>query len=293
MLVTDWRRIACTVASVLILFSTAPAPVRAQDEPALANATDATLLDLPVPEASAPTTDLRIPGEHVQPEHAAGAAIRDDSDSVVRSAAREPAEPEPYDPWEAFNSKVFEFNRRMDKHALKPVAMGWKTVVPAPAQTMIANVFDNLNIVPRVVNNVLQGNWNGAERELTRFLINSTVGAAGLFDPARDVWHITKSPADFGQTLGKWGAGPGPYLVLPFMAPLTVRDGIGKLVDRAIDPLSYVVPLIPALGLTAGNRLNERALNYELFADFDDAVIDAYSAVRDIYLQRRERGLNE
>jgi phospholipid-binding lipoprotein MlaA len=290
---TDWRRTACTFASVLILFSTAPAPVRAQDESELPDATDATLLDLPVPETSAPTTDSRIPGERFQPEYGEGAPIRDESDSVVRSAGREPVEPEPYDPWEAFNSKVFEFNRRMDKYALKPVAKGWKTVVPAPAQTMIANVFDNLNVVPRVVNNVLQGNWNGAERELSRFLINSTVGAAGLFDPAKDVWHITKSPADFGQTLGKWGAGPGPYLVLPFMTPLTVRDGIGKLVDRAIDPLSYVVPLIPALSLTAGNRINERALNYELFADFDDAVIDAYSAVRNFYLQRRDRMLNE
>ena len=282
---TRWCRAACAFASVLIVFSTAPAPVRAQDESELANTTtDATLLDRPLPEASAPTTDLRNPGESIQPEHAEGAA--------TRSATREPAELEHYDPWEAFNSRAFEFNRHMDKYALKPVAKGWKTVVPRPAQTMIANVFDNLNVVPRVVNNALQGNWNGAERELSRFLINSTVGVAGLFDPAKDVWHITKSPADFGQTLGKWGAGPGPYLILPFMEPLTVRDGIGKVVDRAIDPLSYVVPLIPALSLTVGNRINERALNYELFVDFDDAVIDAYSAVRDGYLQRREHMLN-
>jgi phospholipid-binding lipoprotein MlaA len=175
---------------------------------------------------------------------------------------------------------------------LKPVAKGWKTVVPAPAQAMIANVFDHVNVVPRVVNNVLQGNWNGAERELSRFLLNSTAGVGGLFDAATDS-HITKSPADFGQTLGKWGIGPGPYLVVPFMEPLTVRDGIGKLVDRAIDPLSYVVPLIPALSLTAGKRINERALSNELFMDFDNSVIDAYSAVRDGYLQRREHMLNE
>jgi phospholipid-binding lipoprotein MlaA len=273
------------------MFSTAPAPVRAQDESELANTTDdttdATVLDSPVPAASAPPTDLRIPGEGTQPERTDGAAIRDESD-----AAREPAELEHYDPWEAFNSKAFEFNRRMDTYALKPVAKGWKTVVPAPAQAMIANVFDHVNVVPRLVNNVLQGNWNGAERELSRFLLNSTAGVGGLFDPATDS-HITKSPADFGQTLGKWGIGPGPYLVLPFMGPLTVRDGIGKLVDRAIDPLSYVVPLIPALSLTAGKRINERALSYELFLDFDNSVIDAYSAVRDGYLQRREHMLNE
>ena len=285
MTMTHWCRAACAFASVLIVFSTAPAPVCAQDESELANkATDPTLLDRPAPEANAPTTDLRILGERIQPEDVEGAD---------RSVTREPAELEHYDPWEAFNSKAFEFNRHMDKHVLKPVAKGWKTVVPGPAQTMIANVFTNLNVVPRVVNNALQGNWNGAERELSRFLINSTVGVAGMFDPAKDVWNISKSPADFGQTLGKWGAGPGPYLVLPFMEPLTVRDGIGKVVDRAIDPLSYVVPLIPALTLTVGNRINERALNYELFVDFDDAVIDAYSAVRDGYLQRREHMLNE
>ena len=229
---------------------------------------DATLLDRPVPAASAPR-------------------------SVVPPAAGEPGELEDYDPWEKFNEKAFEFNRRMDKYALKPVAMGWKTVVPEPAGIMIANAFDNLNVVPRVVNNLLQGKWNGAGREVSRFLINSTAGVGGLFDPAKDVWHITKSPADFGQTLGKWGIGPGPYLVLPFMEPLTVRDGIGKVIDRTIDPLTYVVPLIPALSLMAGNRVNERALNDELFAAFDDNVIDAYAAVRNGYLRRRELRVNE
>jgi phospholipid-binding lipoprotein MlaA len=229
---------------------------------------DATLLDRPVPEASAPR-------------------------SVVPPAAGEPEILEDYDPWEEFNAKTFEFNRRMDKYALKPIAMGWKAVVPQPAGIMISNAFDNLIVVPRVVNNLLQGKWTGAGREVSRFLINSTVGVGGLLDPAKDVWHVTKSPADFGQTLGKWGIGPGPYLVLPFMEPLTVRDGIGKVIDRTIDPLTYVVPLIPALTLIAGNRVNERALNYELFAAFDDDVIDAYSAVRNGYLRLREHRINE
>ena len=230
--------------------------------------TDATLLDRPVPAASAPSV-------------------------AVPPGAGEPGDLEDYDPWEQFNAKTFEFNRRMDKYALKPVAMGWKTVVPQPAGIMIANAFDNLTVVPRVVNNLLQGKWNGAGREVTRFLINSTAGVGGLYDPAKDVWHITKSPADFGQTLGKWGIGPGPYLVLPFMEPLTVRDGIGKVIDRTIDPLTYLVPVIPALSLMAGNRVNERALNDELFAAFDDDVIDAYSAVRNGYLRLREHRVNE
>jgi phospholipid-binding lipoprotein MlaA len=230
--------------------------------------TDATLLDRPVPAASSQR-------------------------SVVPPAAGEPGELEDYDPWEKFNEKAFEFNRRMDKYALKPVAMGWKTAVPEPAGIMIANAFDNLTVVPRVVNNLLQGKWHGAGREVSRFLINSTVGVGGFYDPAKDVWQITKSPADFGQTLGKWGIRPGPYLVLPFMEPLTVRDGIGKVIDRTIDPLTYLVPVIPALTLMAGNRVNERALNDELFAAFDDNVIDAYAAVRNGYLRRRELRVNE
>lgn len=219
-----------------------------------------------------------------------GAATRDESGAVVPSAA---GESEDFDPWERFNAKTFEINRRLDKYALKPVAKGWKTVVPERAGIMISNAFDNLTVVPRVVNNVLQGKWDGAGRELSRFLINSTAGVGGLFDPAKDVWHITNSPADFGQTLGRWGVEPGPYLVLPFMEPVTVRDGIGKLVDRAMDPLTYLVPLVPALILVAGNRVNERALNYDLFEGFDDSVIDAYAAVRNGYLQRRDRMLKD
>jgi phospholipid-binding lipoprotein MlaA len=350
---THWRRTTCTFASVLIMLSTAPAPVRAQDESVLAKNTQNPVTDLisvlfqnssfgvgpkddvevqyilniqpaipfrltdewnVITRTIAPliydveltpgvgevfglgdmlSTDLRILGERLQPDDAEGAAIRDESGSVIQPATGEPAELEHYDPWEGFNGKMFEFNRRIDKYGLKPVAKGWKTVVPEQAQIMISNVFENFNVVPRVVNNLLQGKWKGAERELSRFLINSTAGIGGLFDPATDVWHITKSPADFGQTLGKWGAGPGPYLVLPFMEPLTVRDGIGKIIDRAMDPLTYVIPLVPALSLTLGNRVNERALNYELFVGFDDGVIDAYTAVRDVYLQRRERVLND
>jgi phospholipid-binding lipoprotein MlaA len=255
---------ACHVNSVPI----ATADWKADADDRWTSSTNATLLDRPVPAASAPR-------------------------SVVPPVAGEPGDLEDYDPWEQFNAKTFEFNRRMDKYALKPVAMGWKTVVPQPAGIMIANAFDNLTVVPRVVNNLLQGKWNGAGREVTRFLINSTAGVGGLYDPAKDVWHITKSPADFGQTLGKWGIGAGPYLVLPFMEPLTVRDGIGKVVDRTIDPLTYVVPVIPALSLMVGNRVNERALNDELFAAFDDDVIDAYSAVRNGYLRLREHRVNE
>src|SRR5205823_8102169 len=108
------------------------------------------------------------------------------------------------------------------------VAKVYNVIIPEPFQVLIANGFDNIGFVPRMVNSLLQGKWGGAGREISRFLINSTAGIGGLFDPAKDYWGIHKSREDFGQTLGVWGAGAGPYLVMPLMEPLTVRDGIGK-----------------------------------------------------------------
>ena len=174
------------------------------------------------------------------------------------------------------------------------IARAYRIVMPEPWQVLIANGFDNINFVPRLINSLLQGKWGGAGRELSRFLINSTAGVGGLFDPAKNYWGIQKSREDFGQTLGFWGAPPGPYLVLPFMEPLTVRDGIGKGVDGLLDPLSYVLPFFwDRLGMKAGDTLNDRALNYDLFQGFEESVIDLYSAVRHGYLQRRQQLIKE
>lgn len=211
-----------------------------------------------------------------------------------RNALDADAEFEPYDPWEPFNEKMFEFNRQLDRFVLKPVANVYRHVMPEAVQVMIANGFDNIQFVPRMVNSLLQGKWGGAGRELSRFLINSTAGIGGLFDPAGDYWGIDKSREDFGQTLGVWGSGPGPYLILPLMEPLTVRDGIGKFVDSFMDPLSYVLPFFwTRLGMKAGETVNDRALNYELFQDLEESVLDLYSAVRHGFLQRRQRLIEE
>jgi phospholipid-binding lipoprotein MlaA len=215
---------------------------------------------------------------------------------ALAQRAQDPADAvdEEYDPWEPFNEKMFAFNRGLDRWVFKPAARAYMFVVPEPWQVLISNGFDNINFVPRLVNSLLQGKWGGAGRELARFLINSTAGIGGLFDPAKDFWGIHKSREDFGQTLGVWGSGPGPYLVLPFMAPLTVRDGIGKAVDGFMDPLSYFLPFIwDRLGMKVGDALNDRALNYELFQGFEESVIDMYSAVRHGYLQRRQQLIRE
>lgn len=196
---------------------------------------------------------------------------------------------EEYDPWEPFNEKMFTFNYNLDRYVLKPVAKGYNFVMPDRLQQMIDSGFDNLLVVQRVVNNLLQGRPLGATAEVGRFLINSTVGIGGLFDIAKQEFNLQKTRADFGQTLGIWGIGPGPFLVLPLMPPLTVRDGIGTAVDGAMDPLSYVLPFIwTRLGMKIGNMINDRSLNLDLYQGFEETTVDLYSAVRNGYLQRRE-----
>ena len=211
-------------------------------------------------------------------------------DAESKSEKSEFEEVEEYDPWEKFNEKMFAFNYNLDRYILKPVAKGYNFIVPDLFQRMISNGFDNIQVVPRLVNNILQWQWKGFFTELGRFLINSTLGIGGLFDIAKQEFGLFKTKVDFGQTLGKWGFPPGPFLVLPLMPPLTVRDGIGTGVDGAMDPFSYVLPISffpDRLVMRIGNMINERSLNLELFQGFEETTVDMYSAVRNGYLQRR------
>jgi phospholipid-binding lipoprotein MlaA len=201
---------------------------------------------------------------------------------------------EQYDPWEPFNERMLEVNRKLDRWVLKPVAQAYNFITPDELQIMISNGFDNISFPPRFVNSLLQGKLKGATREIGRFLINSTIGVGGLFDPAKDVFGLVKSREDFGQTLGFYGVGPGPFLIVPLMEPMTVRDGVGKFVDGAMDPLVYYLPYIwERLGMKIGDTINERSLNLDLFQGFEESVIDLYSAVRHGYLQRREKMIRE
>ncbi len=197
------------------------------------------------------------------------------------------------DPWEPFNEKTFWFNRQFDRYLLKPVATGYDWVLPDPVQVSVGNALDNLDVVRRLTNNLLQLKFSGAGREVARFTINSTIGVAGLFDVAKDEIGIEQSNEDTGQTLGSYGVEPGPYLVLPFLPVTTVRDGIGLVADTAMNPLNYFIPIGATLGLSAADTVNERSLNLEKFENVEEGVIDLYSAVRNGYLQRREAAIAE
>ena len=198
------------------------------------------------------------------------------------------------DPWEGFNEKMFDFNREvLDRYLLKPIATGWDFMLPDLVQRGFRNMFDNLDVVRRVVNNTLQLKLAGAGTELARFTINSTIGLAGFFDIAKDGFGIDQKDEDTGQTFGTWGMGPGPYLVLPFLPPMNVRDGVGYAFDSAMFPPSYFIPWWGTLAGTVTETVNERSLNLDRFERVTETTVDLYGAVRNAYLQRRAAAIKQ
>jgi phospholipid-binding lipoprotein MlaA len=198
------------------------------------------------------------------------------------------------DPWEPVNAKVFSFNLKVDRYVLKPVATGYAWVVPDSVEQAIGRAIYNIRFVPRTVNDLLQWKWENAGVEVSRFVVNSTVGVAGLFDVAGDYLDLAPVPAeDFGQTLAMHGVQAGPYLVLPFLPPTTVRDGIGIVGDVFLDPLSYVLPFIPQASVRATEIVNERSKNLDLFEGVEVATLDMYGAVREAYTQKRSQAIRE
>jgi phospholipid-binding lipoprotein MlaA len=199
-----------------------------------------------------------------------------------------------YDPWEPFNDSMFTFNYEyFDRYLLKPAARGYDAIIADGEKQIIHNLFDHIGFPRRFVNSVLQGKLDGAGRELARFLINSTLGGAGMTDVAKYQFGIEKSDEDTGQTFGFWGWQQSRFLVLPLLPPLTVRDGVGYVFDLAMDPLVYVAPFLPNFGKTAENILNERALNLETFQSVEEGTLDLYSAVRNFYLNKRTKQIKE
>jgi phospholipid-binding lipoprotein MlaA len=187
---------------------------------------------------------------------------------------------------------MFTFNLELDRHIVKPVATAWDTVVPDEVQRGLGRMFDNVAMPHRFVNCLLQGKFEGGGSELLRFLFNSTIGLAGFFDVARES-GLDACNEDSGQTLAVWGVGPGPYLVLPFMPPMTVRDGIGSGIDAALNPLTYFAPFAASAGMKASDTVNSRSRNLEVFEDVEEGTLDMYSAVRNGYLQHREKAIHE
>lgn len=195
------------------------------------------------------------------------------------------------DPLEPLNRGIFEFNRGVDTMLLRPAATFYKAMVPPPIQDLVGNFLNNLKTPVVLLNDVLQGESDRAGDTLARFAINTTVGVLGFGDPATDM-GIPDHGEDFGQTLGVWGAGEGPYLVLPIIGPSNPRDAVGKVVDVLTDPIWHYAQntdkeYIPNQRFVA-EAVDFRARNLEEINDLERTSLDYYAAVRSLYRQVRD-----
>ncbi|HEY5800347.1 MAG TPA: VacJ family lipoprotein [Burkholderiaceae bacterium] len=193
----------------------------------------------------------------------------------------------PRDPLENFNRKMFAFNDKVDQVALKPVAIVYQKRVPSFMQTGVANFFGNLEDAWSGVNNLLQGNGAEGMSDIMRFAVNSTFGFAGLLDIGSEA-GLPKHSEDFGQTLGKWGVKPGPYVVLPVFGPSTLRDTAVMPLDMAADPWTHVTPNSSRFAGSVLRAVDQRARVLDASRMIEEAALDKYEFVRDAYLQRRE-----
>jgi len=193
----------------------------------------------------------------------------------------------PGDPIEGYNRAMFGFNDGLDKAIIKPVASGYKAVMPEFARTGVTNFFANLGDIWIGVNNILQGKVGAGVSDLGRFAINSTIGVLGLFDVASSA-GLEKHNEDFGQTLGRWGVGSGAYVVLPFFGPSNVRDGFSRLaIDWHGDPLWYVGNIPTRNQLIGARIVDDRANLLDVSRLAEEAALDHYAYVRDAFMQRR------
>ncbi|MCK5639153.1 MAG: VacJ family lipoprotein [Gammaproteobacteria bacterium] len=191
------------------------------------------------------------------------------------------------DPFEAYNRTIYRFNETLDKTVLKPVAKGYGKVIPSPVKKGIRNIFSHLGDVLVLANDLLQLKIGQASSDFSRLFVNSTVGLFGLIDVASS-WDIPKHNEDFGQTLGHWGFGSGPYLVLPILGPTTFRDGIGLVPEYKIDPVLDIKDSTPRYGAVVLRGVDTRAKLLKASRVLEDAALDPYVFLRDAYLQRRQ-----
>jgi len=197
------------------------------------------------------------------------------------------ADPGPNDPLEPVNRKIFAFNDFLSRHALEPIGRGWAWLAPEFVRRSIERGYANLRTPVVMVNDLLQGKPRAAGVDLARFVMNSSVGLAGLMDPAL-ACGLPPNHEDFGQTFGVWGIPSGPYLVLPFLGPSSPRDAVGRAADSAAFAASYFIPFWLSAASTALDTANTFSFIAVDIAEERAAAFDWYSAVRNAYVSRRE-----
>ncbi len=197
------------------------------------------------------------------------------------------------DPLEIVNRGCFWLNDKLYFYALKPVAVGYKTILPEPARESVDNVFSNLGFPRRFVNNLLQLKGCGAAAELRNFACNSTAGVLGLLNVAEDHYHWKAHDEDFGQTLAYYGAGSWMAVHLPIWGPSNLRDALGMLPDYLLDPVSYIDAWGVRIALRSGDGVNKTSLNIGVYEDLKAESLDPYRFMQDAYEQNRQKRLKE
>ncbi|MCX2980805.1 VacJ family lipoprotein [Halieaceae bacterium IMCC14734] len=193
------------------------------------------------------------------------------------------------DPLMEVNRTVHDFNRGMDAAILKPIAETYTTITPLFMQRRASRFFSNIDDIKVTINDLLQLKFKQAAGDAGRLVINTTIGVAGLFEVAGPAFGLEKHHEDFGQTLGFWAIGPGPYIELPFVGPSTVRDSAGALVDTIFNPLQLLQGS-QSISLAAGDSINDRAA----LLDVEELISgDHYVFIREVYLQHRHFLIND
>ena len=191
------------------------------------------------------------------------------------------------DPFESYNRAMFSFNDGLDTYFLRPVAEGYDTVVPSPVKTGVSNFFSNIGDIFVILNDLLQFKFVQAIEDTSRFFFNSTIGLYGLIDVATPM-GLPKNNEDFGQTLATWGVGSGPYVVLPFYGPRTLRSTGGLIVETIHAPINQIENQDTYYGTFALETIDTRYNLLDESRIVDQAALDKYSFVRDAYLQHRK-----
>jgi phospholipid-binding lipoprotein MlaA len=219
-----------------------------------------------------------------------GAPTHTSTTAAASTASASAPAAHPADPWENWNRKVFAFNEAVDTAVLKPVAETYRKVVPSLVRTGVNNVLGNIYDVWSTANHFLQGKLQGGLEMGMRVLTNTFFGLGGLLDPASEM-KLTRRSEDFGQTLGKWGIGNGPYVVLPLLGPSTIRDTAGLIVDRSVAPSTLPDASAGRYTVTALELVNTRSNLLDAGALVDQVALDKYNFFRDAYLSRRRDAL--
>ncbi len=191
------------------------------------------------------------------------------------------------DPWEPFNRKIFAVNDFLSRHVLEPVGRGWAFVVPTFVRDSISRLYQNVRTPAVMVNDLLQGKPREAGVDLARLILNSSVGLAGLLDPAAAI-GLEANEEDFGQTFGVWGVPAGPYLVLPFLGPSSPRDAVGRAADAAATGYGWFIPIWASAAITSVDTSNAFSFTADEIAEERAEAFDWYAAVRNAHVSRRE-----